>query len=150
MDVYRITLAKWANQPTASGRPARWNSADRMVLYAASSRALACLENVVHRSGRGLQMDFRTIHFTIPDDLAITYVTVEQLPENWTDFEQYSACQAIGDRWYDAEETAILCVPSAIIPYEHNVLLNTRHPAFHRIKIQEIEPFQFDPRIKQA
>lgn len=150
MDVYRITLARWANQLTASGRAARWNSADRMVLYTASSRALACLENVVHRSGRGLQMDFRTMHIFVPDSLPITYIDLTELPANWADFEQYSICQMLGDRWYNAAETLVLSVPSAIIPHENNYLLNTRHPAFSQVQLRQTEPFQFDSRIKPA
>jgi len=148
MDVYRITLAKWAGTLTASGRAARWNSADRMVLYTASSRALACLENVVHRSGRGLQTDFLTMHIFVPDNQPVTYIDLPDLPSDWAEFEQYSTCQAIGDRWYGKAETLILCVPSAIIPYENNYLFNTRHPAFNQVEIRQVEPFQFDPRIK--
>ncbi len=93
-------------------------------------------------------MDFRTMHILIPDNLPITHIDLVDLPADWADFEQYSSCQAIGDRWFDTAETPILCVPSAIIPHESNYLLHTRHPAFSQIVIKEIEPFQFDPRIK--
>lgn len=150
MDVYRITLAKWADQLTASGRAARWNSADRMVLYTAASRALVCLENVVHRSGRGLQMDFRTIHLFVPETLQMTCLELNELPPDWADFEQYSFCQQLGDQWYDAAQTPVLRVPSAIIPNEYNYLFNTHHPDFRQVQIRAIEPFQFDPRIKSV
>ncbi|WP_295793314.1 RES family NAD+ phosphorylase [Mucilaginibacter sp.] len=54
MLVYRIILAKYADKLIASGRAARWNPNDVEMIYTASSRSLACLENVVHRSGKGL------------------------------------------------------------------------------------------------
>ncbi len=148
MEVYRITLAKWAESLVASGRAARWNSADRFVIYAASSRALACLENVVHRTGRGLQADFRAICINIPDTLPITTIEVETLPKNWADFEQYGRCQQLGDAWLNARQTAILRVPSAIVPAEFNYLLNPQHPDFLQISIERVEPFRFDSRIK--
>ncbi len=148
MEVYRITLAKWADNLVASGRAARWNSADRFVIYTASSRALACLENVVHRTGRGLQADFRAICINIPDTVPITTIEVGTLPKNWDDFEQYGRCQQLGDALLNARQTAVLCIPSAIVSAEYNYLLNPQHPAFLQISIQRVEPFRFDSRIK--
>lgn len=148
MELYRITLAKWANSLVASGRAARWNSADRFVIYTASSRALACLENVVHRTGRGLQADFRTICINVPDTLPVQTIDLGTLPANWADYEQYAYCQQLGDTWLMERRSAILQVPSAIIPAEHNYLLNPQHPDFPFIEIKHIEPFRFDSRIK--
>jgi RES domain-containing protein len=54
MEVYRISLARWTTALTASGNAARWNSKGKFVIYTASSAALACLENVVYRSGEGM------------------------------------------------------------------------------------------------
>ena len=45
MLVYRIVLEKYASL-YASGVEGRWNSSGAKVLYTASSRELACLENV--------------------------------------------------------------------------------------------------------
>lgn len=148
MEIYRITLAKWANSLVASGRAARWNSADRFMIYTASSRALACLENVVHRTGRGLQADFRTICINVPYMLPIQTIELGTLPTNWDDYEQYSYCQQQGDAWLVARKSAILRVPSAIVPAEYNYLLNPQHPDFAFIEITAVEPFRFDSRIK--
>jgi RES domain-containing protein len=71
MIVYRITLEKWARNLAASGRAARWNSNGRFMLYTASTRALAYLENVVHRHGMGKDDFFKVMVINIPDDLAI-------------------------------------------------------------------------------
>lgn len=148
MEVYRITLAKWADSLVASGRAARWNSADRFVIYTASSRALACLENVVHRTGRGLQADFRAICIDVPDSLPIASIDIDKLPKNWADFEQYGRCQQLGDAWLNARQSAVLRIPSAIVPAEFNYLLNPQHPDFLQISITRVEPFRFDNRIK--
>lgn len=59
MLVYRIALVKFSDSLKASGRAARWNSNDIDVIYTASSRALACLENVVHRNQLGLSSNFK-------------------------------------------------------------------------------------------
>ena len=58
MLVYRITKTMYADRLVASGGAARWNSRGQFVIYTAATRALACLENVVHRSGEGLTAIF--------------------------------------------------------------------------------------------
>jgi RES domain-containing protein len=43
--------------------------------------------------------------------------------------------------------SAVLAVPSVIIPEEFNYLLNPAHPDFKKISIGKPEPFAFDPRL---
>ncbi len=148
MDVYRICLAKYANILVASGIRGHWNYKGAFVIYTAGSRALACLENVVHRSGEGLTENFRTLVIQIPDKLKIETIPDTALPANWKDISSYPACQALANDWYTKGKTAVLKVPSAIIPEENNYILNTRHPDFCRINIKAVEEFFFDPRIK--
>lgn len=147
MIVYRITLAKYADQLLASGNPARWNSKDVKVIYTAASRALACLENVVHRSSRGLRGNFRTILIEIPDNLKITVVEKENLQPGWQNFINMPYTQRYGDHWVRSVTAAVLKVPSVIIPEEHNYILNPAHEDFIAIRHLGIEPFEFDTRL---
>ena len=149
MFVYRITLAKYATTLHASGNPARWNAKDVKLIYTASSRALACLENVVHRSGIGFKEAFRTMVIEIPDGLPITTINKWSLLADWHEFINYPYTQKLGNAWVENRETAVLKVPSAIIPEEHNYLLNPLHADFTKIKLISTEPFSFDPRIKE-
>jgi RES domain-containing protein len=148
MQVYRITKAQYADRLVASGGAARWNSRGQFVIYTAATRALACLENVVHRSGEGLAGDFRVMVIDVPDDLRVETVMASELPPDWFDFQQYSACQTLGNAWIRGGESAVLRVPSALIADEWNYLLNPAHPDFHRIQLTRTDPFIFDPRIK--
>ncbi|AYA36386.1 RES domain-containing protein [Hymenobacter oligotrophus] len=148
MLLYRICLAKYADGLFASGYRARWNYKDQFVIYAASSRALACLENVVHRSGEGLNDQFRVLVIDVPDDLLIEEIKLEQLPAGWEKASRYAVCQPLGSAWYEARRSAVLRVPSSIVPQESNYLLHSRHPDFARIRIVAREEFAFDTRIK--
>jgi RES domain-containing protein len=148
MIVYRITLAKYAGSLFASGNPARWNSKDVKAIYTAGSRSLACLENVVHRSALGLKDNFRTILIAIPDDLQIEEIKISDLNPQWRQYSQYPYTQNLGDEWSRNASTAVLKVPSAIIPEEHNYILNPLHKDFDRIQYLGNEPFNFDDRIK--
>lgn len=147
MEIYRITLAKYADSLVASGRAARWNSKGRSVIYAAESRSLACLENLVHRSGLALQQDFRTLVISIPSNCEVETVTVSDLAPDWRSFIDLSHCQRIGDAWLSDQHSLLLCVPSVIIPEEFNYVLNTQHPEFKHVRIARMESFLFDPRV---
>lgn len=153
MFVYRITKVTYADRLVASGGAARWNergpsSRGQFVIYTAATRALACLENVVHRSGEGLLDTFRVMVIEIPDELSIDTISIDTLPSDWFDFGQYDTCQRIGGEWLRSGQSVILRVPSAIISNEYNYLLNPAHPDFSRIRLHHTEPFTFDPRIK--
>ncbi len=149
MLVYRITKAIYADRLVALGGAARWHNRGQFVIYTAASRALACLGNVVHRSGEGLSDLFRVMVIEVPNDLLIETVTFESLPLDWVDFQWYDSCQQLGTDWLRRAQSPVLCVPSAIIPNELNYLLNPAHPQFSKINLIGTEPFTFDSRIKQ-
>jgi len=150
MIVYRITLEKWADKLQASGYPARWNSKGNFVIYTAASRALACLENVVHRSGEGLNKLFKVMKIEIPDELDIEKVNVSTITENWQDYSNFPYTQEIGDTWVNRKSSLVLEVPSVIIPGEFNYLLNQNHFGFNKINLLSTEDFFFDPRLQKS
>nr|WP_294898650.1 RES family NAD+ phosphorylase [uncultured Pedobacter sp.] len=148
MQVYRITLAKFADSLQASGRPARWNGNHVKMIYTSSSESLSCLENVVHRGAMGLNQNFRLLSIYIPNSIKITEIKLSDLEKDWQIFESSPYTQSIGNEWVKKNETAILKVPSAIINQEYNYLLNPNHPDFSKIKLIANEAFIFDSRIK--
>lgn len=109
---------------------------------------MACLENVVHRSGEGLTADFRVMIIEVPDSQSVETIPVDTLPTDWYDFQQYAVCQRIGGEWLQQSRAAVLQVPSASIPHESNYLFNPAHPDYSRITLLRTERFVFDPRIK--
>lgn len=150
MQVYRITTEKWAGNLRGSGYAARWNSNGVFVAYTASSRALACLEMVVHLNSDRLKSKFRMSVVEIPEVVDVTKIKIEDLPDDWTDHDGYQVCQEMGDNWIQDFETCVLRVPSAVIKHEFNYLINPQHQDFSKIKIIEIEDFEFDLRIKSS
>ena len=69
------------------------------------------------------------------------------LPANWQRFPGPDATRAIGDIWLREARSAVLAVPSVIVPGEHNYLLNPSHPGFRKIVVSAPEPFAFDSRL---
>jgi RES domain-containing protein len=147
MIVYRISALKYANSIQASGIEARWNRKGQKVIYTSESRSLACLENVVHRSQRGLGGLFKILVIEVPDDLKTEITEKKLLPEGWNRFDKYRVCQEIGSAWFISGKTAILKVPSVLVPQEYNYILNTLHPEFKSIRLVDAEEFNFDSRF---
>jgi RES domain-containing protein len=81
--------------------------------------------------------------------VAVKRIPVASLPADWQTSPVPVSTQRIGDAWVLSGETAILAVPSSIIPLEENYLLNPLHPDFAKITIHPAESFYFDPRLAQ-
>lgn len=147
MEVFRITHHLYTDLK-ASGKSARWNSKGKFVIYTAGSRALACLENIVHRNGEGLNSLFKILTIDIPDNIKIYSLKREELVGDWKEFNKYHLTRQIGDSFLDENKYAILKVPSVIIPDEYNYLINPVHPEFSSISIKSMGDFLFDSRLK--
>ena len=72
------------------------------VIFAASSCSLACLENMVHKSGRGSALTYRTMVIYIPDNLATEQLNLQDLPEQWNQTSLCSECRQLVSNWYQA------------------------------------------------
>jgi RES domain-containing protein len=147
MLVYRIVREKFAGGiNTASGFRNRWNDDGQFVLYTTGSRALACLENLVHRSASGMHHFFKTMVINVPDDLLVFEVNPADLPANWRN-SYCLECLLIGSAWYRKNQSPVMKVPSSIIPDEYNYILSTGHHDFSRITLLRTEDFLFDERL---
>lgn len=83
----------------------------------------------------------------IPESVLMRSLRTEQLPSNWKDHPPPSAVVAIGMKWIEEATTAVLAVPSAVVPSELNYVINPRHPDFKKIRVGKPEMFSFDPRL---
>ncbi len=127
----------------------RWTPKGVRAVYTSSSLALAALELLVHLAKEDMGTVFVAISADIPNNLQIDAIAPDQLLENWRDTPAPAALSAIGRKWLQASQTAVLSVPSAVIAVERNFLLNPEHPGFERIKINQPEEFSFDSRLEK-
>ena len=151
MRVWRICKAEHA-ATAFSGEgallyPGRWHHAGTPVVYCSESRALAALEQLVHLHRNRLPTGFVCFGVAIPEGLEVTRLRMRDLQTGWRRQPGPPELPDIGTGWAEAGETAVLQVPSAVVPGEHNVLLNPRHPGFARVTISDQEPFASDERL---
>lgn len=107
------------------------------MIYTAENPALAVLEVRVHLD---VEPDL------IPDDyvlmeIALGSAAIKDVPE------LPDAPTMAGDQWLATMETAILRVPSYVVPNSFNVLINPAHPDAANLSISTTRPFDFDKRL---
>jgi RES domain-containing protein len=146
--VWRITKA---SRPSFDGEGARlyggrWNHPGTSVVYAAGSLSLAALEFFVHLDADD-PPDLATIGAEIPDDVRVQRIDQSALPVGWRASPAPISLADLGSAWMREAVTAVLAVPSAIVPRETNYLLNPAHSDFNRIKVSKPEPFALDSRM---
>lgn len=149
MIVYNIRKSKYANSLKASGVVNRWNKNDEFVLYTGGTISLSTLELVAHRNGIDIKSGYKLLFIDLKiEDSDIQEIKMEDLPVKWKNIESYPLLQEIGSRWYQAKKNLILKVPSALVHWESNYLINTTHPDFSsKTSIDFMEDFIWDNRL---
>ena len=149
MIVFRLTTSKHAHDLSGKGAEVaggRWNNKGTAIVYTSESRALCMLEVAVHLPLGNLPKDYVLISLEVPED-SIQTISRFYLAEDWNQFPPKPSTRLIGDTFVAEGNALLLKVPSALVPDEHNILINPAHKDFLKVKILEVEPFQFDSRF---
>jgi RES domain-containing protein len=82
------------------------------------------------------------------DDHLVNQIHMNDLPANWRLFAAYSNLQNIGSDWYNSQESLVMKVPSAVIPFEYNYVINMEHPDFSKaVSLVRTEDYFWDSRL---
>jgi len=149
MEVFKICKEEYSGSLKSSGSANRWNLRGQNVIYSGSTRSLATLELVVRRSSIAPVNNYKLMVISIADDdYLFKQIHINELVENWRTLAVYSSLQEIGSKWYISQGSLILKVPSAVIPYEYNYMINTEHPDFSKnVRIVKVEDYFWDNRL---
>lgn len=126
--------------------PGRWNSPGIRMVYTADSPALAALDILIQIHGEPPDDRYVLIAATFPER-TVTRLDPGELPQGWATYPAAPPLRILGDTWIARNTSLVLAVPSAVIPEQHNFLINPRHPDFPSLKIAVPRAFTFDPRL---
>jgi RES domain-containing protein len=131
----------------ASGR---WHEKGRHVVYTADHPASALLEVMVH-----LEIDFEDLPDTyqllevdVPDDISIERIsvaTIEEVSRDWRDDPKLT--RELLRPWFEEVRTAVIAVPSAIMPFATNYLINPKHTDAARLSVVHAARYPHDQRL---
>lgn len=128
----------------------RWNSKGLPVVYTATSISLACLETVVHLDGTAsLPLNRYLVRIEVPDAVAEQALQFDpDIAKGWDAMPPGRDSIGFGDHWLQKGESALLLVPSSIVPEELNVLINPAHPDAAFITATKVRKWLYDNRLK--
>ena len=125
----------------------RWNPKGVPVVYLSDHPALAALETFVHLKNAATKIEFMMFRVEIPAEVSVLELTVATLPASWRDEPPTLETMAVGERWVREGKSAILKIPSVLVPAAANFVLNPRHPEAAKVRTDQGEKFSFDPRM---
>lgn len=153
MRIWRIEKQRYAGE-AFQGKGAlyaagRWHRRGVLVAYASEHPAVAAMEKLVWLESyeRASASDYVLVRLTIDRDQHVERIARDALPADWDVFPHPAATQEIGMRWLEEQRSAVLAVPSAVIPVAWNYLVNPMHPDVGALERSEPEPFRWDARL---
>ncbi|MFZ0134977.1 MAG: RES family NAD+ phosphorylase [Desulfobacterales bacterium] len=148
---WRIVSADWAHAAfTGEGgltHSSRWNKKGTRIIYTASSLSLATLEVLVNVPTRLIATKRYLAIAASFNEKLVQRVRAEDLPPNWSQYPATFTTKELGTLWIEEGKSAVLAVPSSLIPNEINFLFNPSHPDFCEISIGKPENYRFDERL---
>jgi len=149
--VYRVVRKAYAHAPLDGEGGyrygGRWSSPGTRLTYTFEHQSLAMLEYFVHLDADDAPPDLVLVTAEIPNELTALPVTSDELPPHWRRSPSPPELARIGDEFVRRVERCVLIVPSALAPHENNWLLNPQHADFRRVRVSEVEPLSYDPRV---
>lgn len=125
----------------------RWHSRGARIAYLSDHPASTLIEVLVHLEvdPEDMPAGFQLLAVDIPDDVAFASIGADDLAPGWQADEGLT--RGLGDRWLRDRQTALLRVPSAIVPFATNWLLNPAHADSAKVRIGEAFRAPFDRRL---
>ena len=152
--IYPHTAA-YAQSPTfdpldgAGGRVAnRWNDAGAPIIYASTTPSLAALETLANLSNPTRFGERTILEIDLADDaeevgLELTLRLREDAPPG----DPERGTREFGSAWLREKRTLALLVPSFVLPFERNVLINPLHRGAASLVVVRRERVRLDQRL---
>jgi RES domain-containing protein len=127
--------------------PGRWHELGLPIVYLTETPAGALLETCVHTTANDVPPKYTLLAVSVGEETAIETLDTNLLDANWV--EHLEGTRNIGSMWLRSRRSALLRIPSALVPATFNVLLNPLHPRAEHVRIESVYEYPFDPRIKK-
>jgi RES domain-containing protein len=130
----------------------RWNPVGVAMLYCSDTPSLACLETLVHLGATGLPFNRYLVAIDIPDDVWSRRQVKESatLAVGWDAVPAGLVSIGIGGDWAKGGASAVLVVPSSIVPEDRVILINSLHLDAAGITAKKLRKWTYDPRLRTA
>jgi RES domain-containing protein len=128
----------------------RWHERGQPVVYLAEHAALAVLERLVHLAvdPEDLPSHYQLLTIHVPDDVAVEDLAEPVVAARVADWRHApDETRKLTHAWFRERRTALLRIPSVIVPDAFNYLLNPLHPDAGPTSIVARQRVEFDVRL---
>ncbi|MBS1821758.1 MAG: RES family NAD+ phosphorylase [Acidobacteria bacterium] len=148
MILYRISNHKDLSGMGGELADGRWHTRQkgRRIVYTSDHPALCILEILVHLDKDEIPGDYQLLRIDVPDRL------IESAGPMLSEYrsgalDNILLTQKIGNQWLSGTQKGGLLVPSVLVPFAQNCILNPSLPAIASIKPEVAGRFPFDRRL---
>jgi RES domain-containing protein len=130
----------------AAKSPGRWNDDGQHAVFMSPTIAIAVLETAAHIDDAGLPLNRYLVRVDVPDEVwaARMVMDVSKLAPTWAAIPAGRVSVQAGAAWLRGLSTALLEVPSVIVPEEPAAVLNPLHPDARSLKAVIVRSFEYD------
>lgn len=126
----------------------RWNRPGTPLVYCSVTRALACLETLVHLARHPLPLNRYLVEISVPADAWAACVELDGATlVGWDALPAGKVSLDWGTNWAMDRGSLLARVPSVIVPEEFNVLINPAHAQIDRVKARKVRKWVYDGRF---
>lgn len=130
----------------------RWTPKGSPAVYCSENLSLWVLELRVNQDQFLAREGYRYFTVTFPPAW-VESLSLADAPKGWDRPRIFSTsltrAQRFGEKWLKQKRSAVLQVPSAVLPQENNFIMNPLHPDFASIKISVATLIRLDSRLWQ-
>jgi len=148
--IYRLTKTKYIDDLSGEGArlySGRWNKRGDALLYFSEHLSLCVLELLTRSDFEFLVAGYSFIEAEVPSSLIKTLKKPETISPKWRSNPPISQTKQHGSDWIKSNKSLGLAVPSVVLPYENNILINPNHKAFSELKITKKGILNLDGRV---
>jgi RES domain-containing protein len=127
---------------------ARWHSKGHRIVYLSSSPSSALLEILVYLEIEEdrLPRFYKLLEIQVPASIRIEKIEDwAKLQKGWQ--KRQASTRTLGDQWLEQNSSALLQIPSALVPHTNNFLLNPLHSDAAKLTIVSISRQGLDRRL---
>ncbi|MBI3208234.1 MAG: RES family NAD+ phosphorylase [Candidatus Solibacter usitatus] len=147
-----MILWRVSNHPNLDGTgglraSGRWHTQGRRIVYCALNPATALVEVMVHLEidAEDLPESLQYLEIDVPLSVSMETLDVGSLGETWQSRSEVT--RRAGDEWLRSGRTALLRVPSVVVPATWNFLINPLHSESSLIHVLRVHQHSLDRRL---
>ncbi|MEO0909545.1 MAG: RES family NAD+ phosphorylase [Pseudomonadota bacterium] len=142
MRIWRISNYAELSGQGGKNSAGRWNHLGRRIVYCSDHPSTCLLELLARFDPDIIPVTYQMLEISVPEKFDIGEV---KLPDDWQNDE--SVTRQIWEEFCISAKSAILKVPSALMPQAHHYLLNPEHQDHIKIQISDIHSNVLDNRF---